>query len=116
MLKIIYTKNGEPVNDFYTFDYVDECLESYNTMLSNEDLVIKISSEICLHVFILRLLENDIPIDNVEFYYEDEKLEFDPCCGLMEAKNKTHDYYYEVIDKILKFLYCNMKRSKGIED
>ena len=114
MLKIIYTKDGIDINDFKAYEFVDNYINSCIDKIYDNDISIKISSELCLHVFILRILENNISIDNVEFYFEDEKLEFDPCLGLMEPKNGTTvmGFYYEVTNKILHILYANIKKSR----
>lgn len=115
MLKVIYTKDGILINDFKVYDFVDDYIKSRIDLIYNDDISIKISSELCLSVFILRVLENNIPLDKVEYYYEDEKLKFDPYIGLIVPNDIQMCFYAEVSDKILRILYTNLKKSREVK-
>ena len=117
MLKIIYIDGGESVSDFNVYSYVDLYIDTYHDYKKADasyDLSLMISNELCLSTFCLRMLEGKIDINDIEFYYGDEKLEFDMCLGLMEPKDKVLGYYCEINEKILKLLYENIKKSRKV--
>lgn len=114
MIKVIYSKDGQPISDFKVYDAVDDMIEVYNTHRNTiaQDIPIKISSELYLLVFGLRVIEGKISADEVEFYCEDEKLEFDIYCGVEMAKNHTMGFYAEATEKAVIAGYNNMKRDR----
>lgn len=115
MIKVIYSKDGQPVSDFKVYDAVDDMIEVYNTHKNaiTQDIPIKTSSELYLLAFGLRVLEDKIPIDEVEFYFEDDKLEFDPYLGILDPENKKLGFFVDVTEKALKVGY--EKRMRNIK-
>ena len=113
MIKVIYSKDGQPISDFKVYDAVDDMIEVYNTHRNSitQDIPIKTSSELYLSVFGLRVMEERISADEVEFYFEDEKLEFDIYLGISMPKNKTMGFFAEVTEKAVVTGYKNMKRD-----
>ena len=118
MIKVIYCKEGQPISDFKVYDAVDDMIEVYNTHRNTitQDIPIKVSSELYLSVFSLRVIEGKISADEVEFYCEDEKLEFDIYCGVEMAKNHAMGFYAEVTEKAVVTGYKNMKRDRCCDE
>lgn len=114
MIKVIYSKDGQPISDFKVYDAVDDMIEVYNAHKNTitQDIPIKTSSELYLSVFGLRVMEEKIPVDEVEFYCEDEKLEFDIYFGVSMPKNHTMGFFAEVTEKAVSTGYKNMKRDR----
>ena len=111
MLKVVYGKKGQPVADHEVFDWVDYNIENYLNSPSYER-VVNTSNELVLNTFAMHVLEGLIPLSDIEFYLEDEKLEFDPILGLQNPKGKTIGIYQEIMDKCLKYSYERMKKEK----
>lgn len=111
MIKVIYSKNGEPISDFKVYEAADRMIESHKSCKS---IVVKTSSELYMMVFGLRVLEDKISADEVEFYFEDDKLEFSPYFGILEPMDKNLGFYSEVTDKGIKAGYEKMKRDRCI--
>ena len=61
MIKVIYSKDGEPISDFQVYDAVDGMIEVYNANISTitQDIPIKTSSELYLLVFSLHVMEEN---------------------------------------------------------
>ena len=114
MIKVIYCKEGQPISDFKVSDAVDDMIEVYNTNRNTitQDIPIKTSSELYLSVFSLRVMEGKISADEVEFYCEDEKLEFDIYFGVSISKNHAMGFFAEVTEKAVVTGYKNMKRDR----
>lgn len=114
MIKIIYCKEGQPISDFKIYDAVDDMIEVYNTHrdVITQDIPIKTSNELYLSVFCMRVMEGKISADEVEFYFEDEKLEFDIYFGVSMPKNRTMGFFAEVANKSINAGYNNMKRDR----
>ena len=108
MIKVIYSKDGEPISDFKVYDSVDRMIETYK---SCPNIIIKVSSELYLLVFGLRALEEKISVDEVEFYFEDNKLDFHPCLGILDPDDQRIGFYSEVIDKAVKVGYEKMRKN-----
>lgn len=115
MIKVIYSKDGEPISDFKIYEAVDDMIEVYKTHsdVITQDIPIKVSSELYLLVFGLRVLEGRISMDDVEFYFEDDKLEFDMHFGILEPKGKSFGFFAEVVENACKVGYENMKRDRN---
>ena len=115
MIKVIYCKEGQPISDFKVYDAVDDMIEVYNTHRDaiTQDIPIKTSNELYLLVFGLCVLEGRISMDDVEFYFEDDKLEFDMHLGILEPKDKSFGFYEEVVNKACEVGYENMKRDRN---
>jgi hypothetical protein len=62
--------------------------------------------------FALRTIEGVIPENEIEFYYEDEKLDFDMCLGIQNPKGTRLGFFSEVMEKSLNAGYKNMKNRK----
>ena len=114
MIKVIYSKDGQPISDFKVYDAVDDMIEAYKNHSNaiTQDISIKTSSELYLSVFSLRVMEEKISADEVEFYCEDEKLEFDIYLGVSMSKNHTMGFFAEVTEKAVSTGYKNMKRDR----
>jgi len=112
MLKVIYCNDGEPISDFEVYEIVDDAIK-INEKFPSTIINFKTSNELCLLTFSLRVLEGKIPIDKVEFYFENEKLEFDPVLGLKDPDDKTIGLYTEVCSKALKVGYEKILKQKG---
>ena len=110
MIKVIYSKDGESISDFKVYDSVDRMIVT-NKSCSN--IEIKISSELYILVFGLRILEGKIPIDEVEFYFEDNKLEFHPYLGILDPDDKIIGFYSGVIDKAVRVGYEKMTQNSN---
>lgn len=113
MIKVIYSKDGQPISDFKVYDAVDNMIKVYNTYSNTitQDIPIKTSSELYLLVFGLRVLEEKIPIDEAEFYFEDDKLEFDPYLGILDPDNRQLGFYTNTVESAIKVGYEKRKRN-----
>ena len=114
MIKVVYGRNGQPISDFEVYDFVDSVIESYIETGYNVNYTVNISNELCLMVFGLRMLEGKIPINEVELYFEDIKLEFDPILGIKDPTNCTLGFYADVAEKAIVISYELLKNKKGI--
>jgi len=114
MLKVIYSKEGNPISDFKVCNFVDYVMEAYAKHKPDVTLI-KISSELCFLTFGLRVLEDKIPIDEIEFYFENEKLNFHPYLGIEGSKYKKLSFYNEICDKIAKLGSDKMLKDKKNE-
>ena len=112
MIKVIYSKDGEPISDFKVYEYVDSMIH-FHKLGSN--LAIQTASELCLMVFGLRVIEEKIPIDEVEFYFEDSKLNFDPYLGICDPEDKTIGFYSDVCSETLKIGYQKMREHAVLD-
>jgi len=111
MLRIIYSSEGEPISDFKVKDFVDNIIDTYNTY-SPDILPVKTSSELCLSMFVLRITEEKVPVEEVEFYFEDEKLEFDINKGLRSLSGKTVGFMADVTRRIVSTAIERILKSK----
>ena len=126
MLKIVYCKDGIPISDFKVYETVDRMIDTYLTARHSRSVYIgttttvvpiynyeyRTSSELCLSVFSLRVLEEKIPINEIEFYLEDEKLEFDKYKGLKIANGKQLGFLGEVTRQAVKIGIEKLIRDK----
>jgi len=103
MLKIIYSTEGKPISDFQVYDFVDTTISMYKNS-SFSFLSVNTSNELCLMTFCLRVLEGKIPLDEVEFYFEDTKLNFDPIHGLEDLPDRHIGFLAEVTERSLKVI------------
>lgn len=115
MIKVIYSKDGEPISDFKVYEAVDDIIDVYKTHsdVITQDIPIKVSSELYLLAFGLRVLEGKISMDDVEFYFEDYKLGFDMHLGILEPEDKSFGFFAEVVNKACKVGYENMQRDRN---
>ena len=110
MLKIIYGKKGHPLPDHQVFDWVEYNIQSSENITYTK--VIETSNENVLTAFAMYALAGKIDVSDIEFYFEDEKLEFDPILGLQNPKGKQMGIYQEIMDKSLKYSYERMKKTR----
>ena len=118
MLTVVYREIAASISDFEAYQFVDKCIETYKIekeINPSYDMGIQVSNSIVIDIFGLRALENKISIDDIEFYADKEKLEFDEYFGLMDPNNKL-GIYADVSDKALAILYKNcMERGKKLK-
>ena len=126
MLKIKYCKDGIPISDFKVHETVDQIIESYlrdkhsksvyigttTTVVPIYNYEYRTSSELCLLVFTLRVFEEKININEIEFYLEDEKLKFNQYVGIEIPEGKQMGLYSDVCMKAIKLGYDKMMRDK----
>ena len=87
-LKIVYTSEGcALVSDFAAEKWVDVQIEEYHKTYPI-DKEIRVGTEYMLNLFVLRTMQNVISLENVDFYFEDIKLNLDECDGLEFPKDK----------------------------
>ena len=116
MLRIIYSASDcHVVSDFEVVKWVDKGVEKY---LTNRpvDLEIRIGTEYMLNVFALRVMEGIIPMEEVEFYFEDTLLIFDKYDGLeFPSKDLPSNWamWATVNEQILLLGYERMKKDKN---
>ena len=110
MLKIIYGPEGHPVSDYHVFDWVDYNILRYKQ--SSYPTEVHTCNENVLNTFAMRVLDGSISLDGIEFYFENEKLEFDPILGLQNPKGKQMGIFQEIMDKSLKYSYDLMKKTR----
>ena len=122
MLKVVYGHKGAPVPDYEVHDWVDYCVNSYldvPKVLHDENgkpirgnKVVYTSNETVLHAFALKVLEGAIEVEDIEFYLEDEKIEFDPILGLQSPKGKTIGIISDMMEKSLKLSLEKIRKEK----
>ena len=87
MLKVVFCTDGQPVNDFSACNFVDGVINGYCRGYG-EPMEIRFSTEAVLDAFVLRVMEDKIPMNRIEFYYHgpemvsDVKMEFHEIRGL----------------------------------
>lgn len=109
MIKVRYCEHGKSISDFKVDEYVDSIIEIHK---SGSDLVVKTASELCLLVFGLRVFEESLSIDEVEFYFEDRKLEFHPYLGICNPDDYDFGFYHQVCDRAMRLGYKKMMKDK----
>ena len=127
MLKVVYCADGIPISDFKAHETVDNIIETYlrdkhsrsvyigttTTVVPIYNYEYRTSSELCLLIFSLRVLEEKISIHEIEFYFEDEKLKFDLYDGIeIPENNKQMGLYSDVCVKALQLGYQNLVKDK----
>lgn len=110
MLRIVYGTKGQAVPDHYVYEWVDYNIERFKNI--SYTYTINTSNELVLMTFALRTIEGIIPENEIEFYYEDEKLDFDMCLGIQNPKGTRLGIFSEVVEKSLNAGYKNMKNRK----
>lgn len=114
MLKIVYCADGEPMSDFKVHRYVDFVLDHYNNHTKGKfDRTIYTASELCLSVFGLRAMEGKILFKDIEFYFEDIKLELDPYQGFKYPAGVKFGFHVDVARKILEVGMQRALKEKG---
>ena len=116
MLKIIICHDGHHVSDFHVMDYVDSVFYEYD-YLGRQDLTVRVSNQIILDAFTLRLLEEKFPADEIQFFVDGVQLVYDPCFGLCEPDNISNlkiGTWETITDETLRLMSRNLNRRKGI--
>ena len=105
MIKVIYSKDGELVGDYSAYNFVDGKIAEYINSHA-EHLVVKIANEVPFNIFALRVVEDIIDINDIEFYWEDIKLNFDKYLGIeLPESNSEFGVHLPVVNKIIKTGY-----------
>lgn len=113
MLKIIYSKDGELVGDYSAYDFVDRKIADYINSCE-EHLEVRVANEVPFNIFSLRVMENVISEQEVEFYWEETKLIWDKYLGVeFPDSNTEFGIHLPVVNKILKLGY--QKRMSDIK-
>lgn len=109
MLKAVLCKDGHCVSDFYACDFADSKIYEY-AIVNGADIEVRFANEAVLDAFVLRVMQDKFPASEIEFYFEETKLEFDECLGLI-IPDDMDDFgiHYEMTNKILKLGYAKMK-------
>ena len=76
MLKVVFCPEGQAVSDFYACDFVDSKIYEY-CIGGGKDTEVRFSTESVLDAFVLRLMQDRFPSNEIEFYYKDTKLPFE---------------------------------------
>lgn len=80
-LKIVFSANGEAVSDAKAKAFAEKAIARYKAKYPI-DYTLRIGTSTMLNCFELRVIDGTIPVENVEFYLDDTKLEFDICKGI----------------------------------
>ena len=111
MIKLIYSDTGEPVNDFKAEAFVQELIEQNNI---NDTIEINVSTEVALTAMILALMERKIEPEQVQLFYYNTPLTFNPFLGLDVVDGVSEIGVHKImVDKILKLGYENMKARRA---
>lgn len=111
MIKVKYCEHGEPISDFKVDEYVDSIIKCHE---SDFEIIVATASELCLMVFGLRVFEEKIPIDEIEFYFEDKKLDFHPHLGIYDPDNHEIGFFTQTCEKALRLGFQKMKADKSV--
>ena len=118
-LKIIYSANSDIVSDFEAIEWVDNKIQLYLCSHSVEN-EIRIGTEYMLNIFVLRVMQGIIPVENVEFYYEDIPLIFDTYDGIILPDNCPPFSWSTVVMEIVRLGYeklndknCSVKQVES---
>jgi hypothetical protein len=115
MIKVIFCPEGHHVADDHTLAYVDSVFWEYD-FGGRMDIEVKVGNELILDGFVLRLMEKKFPANEIEFYDNDVKLEYDECRGLIvtDPKKQTIGAHARITAQIFKLGLSNM-RAKQLE-
>lgn len=113
MIEVVYSKNGSPISDFKVYECVDNMIQSHKACSS---LVVKTASELYMMVFCLRIMEGKIAAEDVEFYFEDHKLEFDPHLGICDPDHCGFGVYSAVAERCLLLGYQKLLHDKKMDE
>ena len=117
MIKVYYNEDGICISDFKAESYVTSIIESYNILIKNNlphDIVINISNEVVLNYFVLKVYQDILPIEEIEFYFNEEKLELHKYCGIENPQNPSNIFVNtDIVDKIIRLGYDKMRKDKG---
>ena len=75
MLNVVFCEDGQAISDFSACSFVDDIINKY--MRDKNDVEVRFSTEAVLDVFVLRVMEDKIPMNEVEFYYKDPSVPYD---------------------------------------
>lgn len=114
MLKVIVCRDGQTVSDFAACEFADATIRRY--LCNGKNMEVKVANELVQDAFVLRLMEEKLSSDEVEFYWENVKLEFDDELGLI-APNGFEEpcLHAKMTEAILKIGYAHMKARRAAE-
>ena len=110
MLKVVYCRDGQTISDFAACDFADNTIRNY--LCSKNDMEVRVANEIVRDAFVLRLMEEKLSPDEIEFYWEDIKLTFDMVDGLVAPDSVNVDdlcLFAKMTYKIIKLGYDNLR-------
>ena len=110
MLTIRYEKGAPAIPDFEAQDWVNYNIDSY--VGCSYSKVVRTSNELVLLMFGNKVLEGIIPVNEIEFYFNGDKLEFDPVLGLQNPPGKVIGFYNQVVEEALHLSYNLMKKNR----
>lgn len=115
MIKVIFCPEGHHVADAYVLAYVDSVFWEYD-FGGRMDMEVKVGNELIMDGFALRLLENKFPANEIEFYDNDVKIEYDECRGFVvtDEKKQTIGTHAKLTMQIFNLVCANIK-AKNLE-
>ena len=108
-LKIVYSgANSSVVSDFEAQVWVNEKIRDY---LNNRpiDMEVRVGTEYMLNLFVLKAMTETIPIEDVEFYYDNVPLAFNKYDGIIVPEGCSSFYWTNVVMQIVQRGYKNLK-------
>lgn len=118
MLKVVFCPDGHHVSDFYACDYVDSVIYEY-AIGGGADMEVRFSNETVLDAFVLRVMQDRFPMNEIEFYYKDHDMEADlqMRCDKYHALEipdgiKRIGTRYDMTNQILKLGYEKLKADR----
>lgn len=116
MLKVVFCRDGQAISDFAACDFADATIRQY--LCNRKDMKVRVANQLTQDAFVLRVLEEKLSQDEIEFYLEDIKLEFDREFGLIAPDGVNSDdicLFAKMTEAILKIGYKNMKARQLTE-
>ena len=115
MLNIVLTENGHHVSDFHVLDYVDSVFYEYD-FGGRKDMTVEVSNQLILDAFVLRLLENKFPDNEIAFFADNAQLEYDPLFGLCtpdDMPNFKIGSWEKINAETMRLISRNLNLGKG---
>jgi hypothetical protein len=116
MLKVVFCRDGQAVSDFDACDFADATIRQYRC--NRKDMQVRVANQLTQDAFVLRVLEEKLSQDEIEFYWEDIKLEFNREFGLIAPDGVNSDnicLFAKMTEDIVKLGYANMKARQLAE-
>lgn len=108
MIKLIYSDNGTPISDFQAQHFIDSAIASNNI---DTTTVLHVANEPVLTAMVLALMNNKISEDQVQLFYFDTEIKFNPFYGLEEVKGfENIGTNLPMTEQILKIGFENIKK------
>lgn len=113
MLKVVFTENGEPVSDFKAKETAKNIIETYLKNTEKEDFTVYISNECLLESFALYTMMGMIGEEEIEFYFEDIRFNFNKIDGLIFPEGVIPTTIYaSLVEEAIKVGYENMLKEQ----